>query len=177
MTHQRNRGCFNRHIAAATHGDPYIGLSQRRRIVDTVTDHGDLTPLALQTLDRLGLTVRQNTRNHLALSWGVHTYRAPEVAHTDEMVAQVEYHLLANGLVSEGEAASAGRGRPAVPLSIKPGATFGLGLHVGVGNLVAGLDAGHYTEAALALFAADSDWNAANIGLVGLQQTGLAYVA
>ena len=65
MTHQRNRGCFNRHIAAATHGDPYIGLSQRRRIVDTVTDHGDLTPLALQTLDRLGLTVRQNTRNHL----------------------------------------------------------------------------------------------------------------
>ena len=46
-----------------------------------------------------------------------------------------------------------------------------------LGNLVAGLDAGHYTEAALALFAADSDWNAANIGLVGLQQTGLAYVA
>lgn len=44
-------------------------------------------------------------------------------------------------------------------------------------SLVAGLDAGHYTEADLALFASNSDWNAANIGLVGLQQTGLAYFA
>ena len=44
-------------------------------------------------------------------------------------------------------------------------------------GLVAGLDAGHFSEADLALFASDSDWNAANIGLVGLQQTGLAYVA
>lgn len=44
-------------------------------------------------------------------------------------------------------------------------------------DLVAGLDAGNYTEAQLALFAADSDWNAANIGLVGLQQSGLAYLA
>ena len=65
MTHQRNRGGFNRHIAAATHGNSDIGLSQRRCIVNTVTHHGNLTPLALQTFNRLGFTVRQNTGNHL----------------------------------------------------------------------------------------------------------------
>ncbi len=41
--------------------------------------------------------------------------------------------------------------------------------------LVAGLDAGQYTEADLALFVMDSDGNATNIGLVGLQQNGLDF--
>jgi serralysin len=45
-----------------------------------------------------------------------------------------------------------------------------------LGSLVAVLDAGSYSEAGLALLAADSDLNAAHIGLVGLQQTGLAFL-
>lgn len=45
-----------------------------------------------------------------------------------------------------------------------------------LGSLVAGLDGGTYSEADLALLAADSEWNDANIGLIGLQQTGLAYL-
>lgn len=51
----------------------------------------------------LAFTPLESTNNHLALSWGVSTYLAPEVAHTDEMVAQVQYHLLHNKLASEGE--------------------------------------------------------------------------
>lgn len=64
---------------------------------------------------------------------------AQQLGMTRSTVSRLADDLIMGGLVSEGEAASAGRGRPAVPLSIKPGATFGLGLHVGVSNLVAGL--------------------------------------
>lgn len=40
----------------------------------------------------------------------------------------------------------------------------------------AGLDNGSYTEAELVLWVSDSEINAANIDLVGLQQTGLVYI-
>lgn len=51
----------------------------------------------------LAFTPLESTRRNLALSWGVHTYLAPEVAHTDDMVDQVEYRLRENKLASEGE--------------------------------------------------------------------------
>lgn len=51
----------------------------------------------------LAFTPLESTRSNLAMSWGVHTYLAPEVAHTDEMVDQVEYRLRENHLAVEGE--------------------------------------------------------------------------
>lgn len=51
----------------------------------------------------LAFTPLESTRSHLALSWGVQTYLAPEVAHTDEMVDQVEFRLRENNLAVEGE--------------------------------------------------------------------------
>ena len=65
MAHQGNRRRLNGDIAAAAHGDPHIGLRQRGRIVDTVADHRHLMSLALQELNRIGFTVRQNPGNHL----------------------------------------------------------------------------------------------------------------
>ncbi|MDO5061049.1 MAG: pyruvate kinase [Actinomycetaceae bacterium] len=38
----------------------------------------------------LAFTPLETTRNQLALSWGVQTYRVPEVKHTDDMVWQVD---------------------------------------------------------------------------------------
>ncbi|MCS4484291.1 pyruvate kinase [Gleimia sp. 6138-11-ORH1] len=38
----------------------------------------------------LAFTPLESTRNQLALSWGIQTYRVPEVKHTDDMVWQVD---------------------------------------------------------------------------------------
>jgi len=51
----------------------------------------------------LAFTPLESTRNTLALSWGIQTYLAPEVAHTDDMVDQVEYRLRENHLAEEGD--------------------------------------------------------------------------
>ncbi len=42
-------------------------------------------------------------RSQLALSWGVETFKAPGVEHTDEMVRQVDEHLLRINRLKEGE--------------------------------------------------------------------------
>jgi pyruvate kinase len=42
-------------------------------------------------------------RSQLALSWGIETFKAPEVEHTDEMVRQVDEHLLLVNRVEEGD--------------------------------------------------------------------------
>ena len=61
--------------------------------------------------------------------------------------------------------------------SLLYGNLFGVAPDAATLNALVGLlDSGQYTEASLARFAADSDLTAANIGLVGLQQSGLAYV-
>ncbi|NLI18667.1 MAG: pyruvate kinase [Actinomycetales bacterium] len=51
----------------------------------------------------LAFTPLVSTRNTLALSWGIQTYLAPEVQHTDDMVEQVDYRLRENGLARDGE--------------------------------------------------------------------------
>ena len=51
----------------------------------------------------LAFTPLESTRNELALSWGVQTYQVEEVAHTDDMVAQVDQVLGASGLADEGD--------------------------------------------------------------------------
>ncbi|WP_152191038.1 pyruvate kinase [Georgenia satyanarayanai] len=51
----------------------------------------------------LAFTPLTATRSTLALSWGVQTYEVPEVAHTDEMVAQVDKVLTSSGLAEDGD--------------------------------------------------------------------------
>ncbi|MGH3346253.1 MAG: pyruvate kinase alpha/beta domain-containing protein, partial [Nocardioides sp.] len=51
----------------------------------------------------LAFTPVDVVRSQLALSWGVETFKAPEVEHTDEMVRQVDDQLLKIGRVKEGE--------------------------------------------------------------------------
>jgi pyruvate kinase len=51
----------------------------------------------------LAFTPVDAVRSQLALSWGIETFKAPEVEHTDEMVYQVDEHLLRINRVSEGD--------------------------------------------------------------------------
>ena len=51
----------------------------------------------------LAFTPVDAVRSQLALSWGVETFKAPEVEHTDEMVRQVDEHLLRIERVREGD--------------------------------------------------------------------------
>lgn len=51
----------------------------------------------------LAFTPLEETRNSLALTWGVHTYKVPSVSHTDDMVQQVDYHLQNSGLAEQAD--------------------------------------------------------------------------
>jgi len=54
-------------------------------------------------LPLLAFTPEPAIRNRLALSWGVETFLAPYVEHTDEMVAQVQDILLSLGRFEIGD--------------------------------------------------------------------------
>jgi pyruvate kinase len=51
----------------------------------------------------LAFTVDARVRSQLALSWGVETFLVPMVAHTDDMVRQVDFSLLSIGRLREGD--------------------------------------------------------------------------
>ncbi|KXB80325.1 pyruvate kinase [Varibaculum cambriense] len=51
----------------------------------------------------VAFTPLEATRNQLAVSWGIHTYRVPYVTHTDDMVWQVDQVLQAQGLAKRGD--------------------------------------------------------------------------
>jgi pyruvate kinase len=51
----------------------------------------------------LAFSTEQATRSQLALTWGVETFLVPKVAHTDDMVRQVEAALLAIGRCGKGD--------------------------------------------------------------------------
>lgn len=51
----------------------------------------------------LAFTVDARVRSQLALSWGVETFLVPQVAHTDDMVAQVDFSLLSIGRLEVGD--------------------------------------------------------------------------
>lgn len=55
------------------------------------------------TIPLLAFTPVPAVRSQLSLSWGVETFLAPPVEHTDEMVGQVDDALLRSGQVREGE--------------------------------------------------------------------------
>lgn len=64
-------------------------------------------------------------RSQLALSWGIETFKAPEVEHTDEMVRQVDEHLLKINRVVEGDLVVIIAGSPPG----LPGSTNALRIH------------------------------------------------
>ena len=51
----------------------------------------------------LAFTPEGKTRSQLSLTWGVETFKTSTVEHTDEMVLQVDDHLLNLGRVDEGD--------------------------------------------------------------------------
>lgn len=51
----------------------------------------------------LAFTPLESTRRQLALSWGIQTYRVPEVRHTDDMVWQVDQVVQSARLAEPGE--------------------------------------------------------------------------
>ena len=77
-------------------------------------------PLAI-----LALTPNIQTRNQLALSWGLETYLVDPVTHTDEYAVQVDQYLLADGKCTEGDLVVIVAGSPPGT----PGSTNALRVH------------------------------------------------
>jgi pyruvate kinase len=73
----------------------------------------------------LAFTPVDVVRSQLAMSWGVETFRTPEVEHTDEMVRQVDEHLLKINRVQEGDLVVIIAGSPPG----LPGSTNALRIH------------------------------------------------
>lgn len=60
----------------------------------------------------LAFTPEESTRNTLALSWGVVAHLVPQVQNSDEMVAQVDQKLQADGLAEPGDVVVVVSGAP-----------------------------------------------------------------
>ncbi|SFL17974.1 pyruvate kinase [Geodermatophilus ruber] len=83
-----------------------IGESLDVRALATFTQTGDTARRLAALHPRqplLAFTVDARVRSQLALSWGVETFLVPEVQHTDDMVQQVDFSLLAIGRLKEGD--------------------------------------------------------------------------
>jgi pyruvate kinase len=91
---------------AITHAAADVGETLGVKYLVTFTQSGDSarrmsrlrSPIPL-----LAFTPIPQTRNTLALSWGIQTYEVPMVAHTDAMVLQVELTLRSQGLAEDGD--------------------------------------------------------------------------
>ncbi|MFC7406776.1 pyruvate kinase [Georgenia alba] len=83
-----------------------IGITLEVKYLVTFSQSGDSarrmsrlrSPLPL-----LAFTPDPDTRNRLAVTWGIQTYLVPEVSHTDDMVNQVDQVLQTTGMASEGD--------------------------------------------------------------------------
>ena len=76
-------------------------------------------------LPLLAFTPLHETRNQLAISWGVQCYEVPEVQHTDEMVAQVDEILQDKHLAQPGDTVVIVAGMPPGT----PGSTNSIRVH------------------------------------------------
>ena len=86
----------------------------------------------------LAFTPSETMRNRLSLSWGAKSYLVAPVKHTDQMMAQVDELVLANGLAKVGEEVVVVAGTPPGI----PGSTNSLKVHR-VGDAVNGVVAGY----------------------------------
>ncbi len=86
----------------------------------------------------LAFTPVDAVRSQLALSWGIETFKAPAVDHTDEMVRQVDEHLLKINRVAEGDLVVIIAGSPPGI----PGSTNALRIHR-MGDAIRGVAAAY----------------------------------
>ena len=77
------------------------------------------------TIPLLAFTPNPEVRSRLALVWGVETFMAPQVRHTDDLVQQVDTSLLSIGRVTLGQRLVIVAG---VPPGV-PGTTNGMRVH------------------------------------------------
>ncbi len=77
------------------------------------------------TIPLLAFTPNPEVRSRLALVWGVETFMAPQVRHTDDLVQQVDTSLLSIGRVTHGQRLVIVAG---VPPGV-PGTTNGMRVH------------------------------------------------
>ncbi len=97
-------------LAAATVGD-LLGV----RYLVTFTTSGDSARRMARLRSRIPLlafTPEASVRSQLALSWGVETFLTEYVAHTDDMVMQVDEALLSIGRCQPGELVVIAAGSP-----------------------------------------------------------------
>ncbi|MDQ6874451.1 MAG: pyruvate kinase [Actinomycetota bacterium] len=83
-----------------------VGETLNARALCCFTQSGDTVRRLARfhsPLPLLAFTPEARVRSQLALSWGVETFLTPFVAHTDEMVGQVQDILLESGRVAAGE--------------------------------------------------------------------------
>ena len=62
--HQDHVAGLDRDVGAGADGDADVGLGQGRGVVDAVADEGDPMTLGLQSLDLVGLLLRQDLGQH-----------------------------------------------------------------------------------------------------------------
>ncbi|OKL50038.1 pyruvate kinase [Boudabousia marimammalium] len=89
-----------------THAANRIAEMMDLKFMVTFTQSGSTSRLMSRLRSRIPLlafTPLESTRNCLAMSWGVETYRVPEVRHTDDMVWQVDQVLQATHLAEPGD--------------------------------------------------------------------------
>ncbi|MDO4664644.1 MAG: pyruvate kinase [Actinomycetaceae bacterium] len=105
-----------------------IGELMDVKFLVTFTQSGD-TARRLSRLrspiPMLAFTPLESTRSQLAVTWGMQTYRTPEVHHTDDMVRQVDHVLRDTGLAVEGDEIAIVAGMPPGT----PGSTNSIRLH------------------------------------------------
>jgi pyruvate kinase len=83
-----------------------VGETLDAKALATFTQTGDTARRLAALHPRqplLAFTIDARVRSQLALSWGVETFIVPSVSHTDDMVRQVDFSLLAIGRLKEGD--------------------------------------------------------------------------
>ncbi len=91
---------------AITRAAAEVGETLGVKYLVTFTQSGDSARRVSRLrahIPMVAFTPDEVVRNQLALSWGVVTYQTDSVKHTDQMVAQVDETLRANGMVDSGD--------------------------------------------------------------------------
>ncbi len=110
-------------VGAAISAKYLIGFTETGRSARLMARHRSQTPI-------LAFATNVNVQRQLGMIWGVQTFLAKEVEHTDEMVAQVDGFLTGHDLAKYGDLVVVVAG---VPPGV-PGTTNGMRVHkVGTG--------------------------------------------
>ena len=105
-------------VARATGSKFLVAFTETGLSASLVARHRSEVPV-------LAFTTTERVRNQLSLLWGVESFLVPAVAHTDDMVRQVDLALLNLGRIAEGERVVVVAG---VPPGV-PGTTNGMRVH------------------------------------------------